>query len=435
MRGVEREFLPAALEIERTPPPFAARLLLWTLVLGVVGALVWAIVGEVDVVGIAPGRIVVVGHTKTVQAPEHAVVAAIRVTEGQHVDAGQVLVEFDRTAAGADRARLAADLAALETDRARLLSLVALARGERDVTPVGDLWTGPARRRFEQQRAEYRAALAGIDAELRAARASHAGLAARIDQLAGTLPLVAEEAEAHRQLMGRGIVPRVRWLAVERERITVRQQLAALREERAAQAANIDALLERQRLLAAQYAARWAEELADVDTRLAGLREELAKAVRRLELATLSAPIAGRVQQLAVHTEGGVVTTAQPLLRIVPDDAMLEVEARVLDRDIGFVREGQRAVIKVDSFDFTRYGTLGGRLARLAREAVADEALGSCYLAHIVLDSALFTVDGRQVGLSPGMQVTAEFKFGRRRVIEFLLSPLVRYRQESARER
>jgi len=435
MRGVEREFLPAALEIERTPPPFTARLLLWTLVLGVVGALVWAIVGEVDVVGIAPGRIVVVGHTKTVQAPEHAVVAAIRVTEGQHVDAGQVLFEFDRTAAGADRARLAADLAALETDRARLFSLVALARGEGDAPPVGDSWAGPARRRFEQQRAEYRAALAGIDAELRAARASHAGLAARIDQLAGTLPLVAEEAEVHRQLMGRGIVPRVRWLAAERERITVRQQLAALREERAAQAANIDALLERQRLLAAQYAARWAEELADVETRLAGLREELAKAVHRLELATLSAPIAGRVQQLAVHTEGGVVTTAQPLLRIVPDDAMLEVEARVLDRDIGFVREGQRAVIKVDSFDFTRYGTLGGRLARLAREAVADEALGACYLAHIVLDSSLFTVDGRQVGLSPGMQVTAEFKFGRRRVIEFLLSPLVRYREESARER
>ncbi len=235
--------------------------------------------------------------------------------------------------------------------------------------------------------------------------------------------------------MGRGVVPRVRWLAVERERITVRQQLAAQREERVAQAANIDALQERRRLLAAQYAARWTAELAEVETRLAGLREEAAKAVRRVELATLSAPIAGRVQQLAVHTEGGVVTAAQPLLRIVPDDAMLEVEARVLNRDIGFVREGQHAVIKVDAYDFTRYGTLGGRLASLAREAVADEALGPCYLAHIVLDSPLLTVDGRRVRLSPGMQVTAEFKFGRRRVIEFLLSPLVRYREESARER
>jgi hemolysin D len=435
MRGAEREFLPAALEIERTPPPIAARLLLWALALGVTAALAWACIGRVDVVGIAPGQVVVVGRTKTVQAPEHAVVAAIRVGEGQRVDAGQVLVEFDDTAASADGARLAAEVASLASDRVRLRGLVALAGGRRDAPGTGDALSGHSRGRYAQQRLEYRAALAGIDAELRAARASRASLDARIAQLAATLPLVAEEAEAHRQLMGRGVVPRVRWLAIERERITVRQQLAAQRAERAAQAAHIDTLRERRRLLAAQYATRWAAELAGVETRLAGAREEAAKAARRIALSTLVAPIAGRVQQLAMHTEGGVVTAAQPLLRIVPDDAVVEVEARVLNRDIGFVREGQRVVVKVDSFNFTRYGTLGGRLARLSRDAVADEALGPCYLAHIALDSPLLTVDGSKVGLSPGMQVTAEFRLGRRRVIDFLLSPLVRYRAEAARER
>ena len=430
MHGAATEFLPAALEVEHTPPPAAARLLLWTLVLGVVAALAWACVGQVDVVSVAPGRVVVVGHTKTVQAPAHAVIAAIRVEEGQRVEAGQVLVEFDRTAASADRARLAAEVAALASDRLRLRDLVALAQG-RDERPGAG---GAARGRYAQQRREYLAALAGVAAELRAARATRASLDARIEQLAATLPLVAEEAEAHRQLVGRGVVPRVRWLAVERERITVRQQLAAQREERAAQAAHLDTLRARRRQLDAQYAARWATELAEVETRLASLREEAAKAAHRLELSTLVAPIAGRVQQLAIHTAGGVVTAAEALLRIVPDDAALEVEARVLNRDVGFVREGQPAVVKVDAFNFTRYGTLAGRLVRLSRDAMADEALGPCYLARVALDSPWLRVDGRARSLAPGMQVSVEFSLGRRRVIDFLLSPLVRYREESARE-
>ncbi len=430
MHGAATEFLPAALEVEHTPPPAAARLLLWTLVLGVVAALAWACVGKVDVVSVAPGRVVVVGRTKTVQAPAHAVIAAIRVEEGQRVEAGQVLVEFDRTAASADRARLAAELAALASDRLRLRDLVALAQG-RDERPGAG---GAARGRYAQQRREYLAALAGVAAELRAARATRASLDARIEQLAATLPLVAEEAEAHRQLVGRGVVPRVRWLAVERERITVRQQLAAQREERAAQAAHLETLRARRRQLDAQYAARWATELAEVETRLASLREEAAKAAHRLELSTLVAPIAGRVQQLAIHTAGGVVTAAEALLRIVPDDAAIEVEARVLNRDVGFVREGQLAVVKVDAFNFTRYGTLAGRLVRLSRDAMADEALGPCYLAHVALDSPWLRVEGRTRSLAPGMQVSVEFRLGRRRVIDFLLSPLVRYREESARE-
>jgi len=371
-----------------------------------------------------------VGRTKTVQAPTHAVVASIHVEEGQRVHAGQTLLEFDRTLARADAAQLAAQRAALESDRVRLRDLLALARGG-DERSVAD---GEPHGRYAEQRREYRAALAGIAAELRAAHATRASLDARIEQLAGTLPLVAEEAEAHRRLMGRGVVPRVRWLAVERERITVRQQLAAQREERAAQAAHIGTLRERQRLLAAQYATRWATELAEVDTRLAGVREEAAKAAHRLEQSTLVAPVAGRVQQLAVHTAGGVVTAAQPLLRIVPDDAAIEVEARVLNRDIGFVREGQSAVVKVDAFNFTRYGTLAGRLVRLSRDAVVDEALGPCYLAHIALDRPVLAFDGRTFSLAPGMQVSVEFRLGRRRVIDFLLSPLVRYREESARE-
>jgi hemolysin D len=176
-------------------------------------------------------------------------------------------------------------------------------------------------------------------------------------------------------------------------------------------------------------------ELAETETQLAADEEELAKAERRLALTTLTAPVAGTVQQLAVHTEGGVVTEAQPLMLVVPDDAPVEVEARVSNKDIGFVHEGQVAMVKVETFDFTKYGLNEGEVTKVSRDAVLDEEQGLYYLAHIALAKIALDVDGRRVSIEPGMAVTAEVKMGQRRVLEFLLSPLLRYRQESGRER
>jgi len=199
--------------------------------------------------------------------------------------------------------------------------------------------------------------------------------------------------------------------------------------------AGLESLARRRAVTAAQYRGRWLSELAEVETRLGAYAEEIAKAERRLALQRLTAPVAGTVQQLAVHTVGGVVTEAQPLMLIVPDDSPIEVEAMVLNKDIGFVHAGKEAIVKVETFNFTKYGYLDGAVTRVSRDAVMDPERGLYYLAHIALDEATMTVDGRAVPLEPGMAVTVEVRMGRRRVIEFLLSPLLRYRDESGRER
>ena len=206
----------------------------------------------------------------------------------------------------------------------------------------------------------------------------------------------------------------------------------------------------------AEYRRTLFGELAEAGRKAAALAADLSKAEQRTKLQQLTAPVSGVVQQLAVHTVGGVVTPAQALMVIVPRDSQLEVEAMVSNHDVGFVHAGDEVEIKVDTFDFTRYGLLHGKVRSISSDAIVrdaqsdkstDKLAGSLsassepkgqeltYSARISLDQAQMQVDDNMVKLSPGMAVTAEIKTASRRIISYLFSPLIQYRQESLRER
>ena len=197
-------------------------------------------------------------------------------------------------------------------------------------------------------------------------------------------------------------------------------------------------------------------ELAEAERKVAGLSGDLAKAEERTKLQRLTAPVDGVVQQLSVHTVGGVVTPAQQLAVVVPSDAVLEVEAMISNRDIGFVHVGQDAQIKVDTFNFTRYGLLHGKVLSVSQDAIArdvpsdsekDKASGAestssepkgqelSYAARVSLDQTQMQVDDALANLSPGMAVTVEIKTGSRSVMSYLLSPLIKYKHDVMRER
>ena len=165
------------------------------------------------------------------------------------------------------------------------------------------------------------------------------------------------------------------------------------------------------------------------------LGQELSKTEQRSRLTQLAAPVAGTVQQVAVHTEGGVVTPAQVLTVVVPRDADVTAEVVVDNKDIGFVHPGDEARIKLETFPFTRYGTIDAIVKSVTADAVSDEKRGAIFPATLTLDRRDIDVDGKRIGLGPGMNVTAEIKTGRRRVIEYLLSPVQRAVSESLVER
>lgn len=448
------EFLPALLEIQDTPPLPMARWLLRAIVLFFAAAISWTSVGRVDVVATAPGRIIPGGGVKIVQPLETAVIQKILVREGDPVAAGQPLIELDATQPAANLEQLHGEALALKRDRARLETLVERSRdlkaGRLAVSSNPSsradfhsrLATGAttdlpqmAARRLESEWLEYRAGLQALGDEIQQRRAEHASLRQRILQLEATIPLIAERAQASRLLLDKGLAPRSHWLELEQDRIEQVKERDIQIERLAMLAAAISGLGRQQISRTAGFQQRLLAELEEVGRRLSALEQESLKAAQRVNLHTITAPVAGRVDRVAVHTIGGVVTPAQELMRIVPGADVLQVEAWIRNQDIGHVRVGQSAAIKIEAFPFTKFGTVDGKLLSVSTDAMPDEHLGPVYTARVGLARAAMSLDTGEVPLTPGMAVTVEFKLGSRRIIEFLLSPLLRYKAESIRER
>jgi len=440
-------FLPAVLEVEQTPPLPASRAILWCVMGLFACALAWSVLGRVDVVAVAQGRIVPTGRVKTVQPLEAGVVSAIHVREGQRVAAGDPLIQLDDAKSRADlrRLRVARDAMAAEL-RGLELQLRAFA-----AFPTAAAWVDRApghplnvaiaaspmaiRRRIDSQLEAHYAERAALAAAIAENRAERLGTERRLALLDATLPLLTERTDALAQLAARALAARSSWVEVEIPRLERARERDIARAELAALDAAHAGLRRRRHALAAGERARLIESRATLETELAEIELEIAKATLNVRERRLLAPEAATVHQLAVHTIGGVVTPAEQLMLLVPHGGALVVEAFVTNRDAGFVRAGQYAAIKVETFPFTQYGTIDGRITHVARDAIADEQRGLVYLAQVSLGRTTIRTADRIANLAPGMAVTVEIKLGRRRLIEFLAAPLLRYRDEGFRER
>jgi hemolysin D len=312
------------------------------------------------------------------------------------------------------------------------------------------------RRFLISQVAENRAKLAALDRQRAQKEAERATTAATIAKLDATIPLLAEKVDVRKYLFNKELGSKLLYLADLGE-LTGQQQDLLVQKSRLNEAdAAVAAITETRAQTEAEFRRTLSGELATATQKAAGLAQDVIKASQRTKYQALVAPVDGIVQQLAVHTVGGVVTPAQALAVVVPADSRLEIEAMVSNRDIGFVHAGQEAEIKIDTFNFTRYGLLQGKVLSVSQDAIGrdkppdkanDRAQGAesatsepkgqelVYAARVSLDRTQINVEEGPVNLSPGMAVTVEIKTGSRRIITYLLSPLLKYRQESLRER
>jgi hemolysin D len=236
-------------------------------------------------------------------------------------------------------------------------------------------------------------------------------------------------------LLDTNAVARHRVLEVKQERLSAEHDLKSVisqRSELKEAEAELSAKIDHYK---SQFSKQNAEALTESIQQLAAIEQEIVKADVRTKAQILHAPVDGVVQQLQIHTIGGVVTPAQELMLIVPDEETLEVEALLENKDIGFVEEGQQAEVKIDAFPYTKYGTIDATLTDISNDAVMDETKGLVFKTQVALKQSVMQIDKRQVHLTPGMSVTVEVKTGTRRVVEFFLAPLLRYKQESIRER
>ena len=436
---IEHEFLPAALEIMEKPPSPGLRSLMLLLCGLFAIALIWSFVGRIDVVAVATGRTMPATNVKLIQSSEIAVVRAIHVRNGQRVRRGQVLIELDPTTASADETQAAQGLLAARIAEARNDALLAHLQGRPALfrappgTPAEIVVTQTEL--IRSKIAEYEAQRASLQQSRAERSAELAGVRAEIAKLRQTLPLIDQQLEARRELAGRGHFSRLRLLEYEQLRIEHIQNIAVQQSAAARAEAGIRTIEAELAALRARLAEEASTELSTSETE-SGLRtEELRKSARRRQLQQLRAPVDGTVQQLVVHTVGGVVQPAQPLMVIVPDAGGVEVEAQILNRDIGFIREGQPVTVKLEAFPFTDYGWIEGTVDTISRDAIQDERLGLVYNARISLSRDHLMIGERRQPIGPGMAVQAEIRTGRRRIIQYLVSPISQRVNEAGRER
>ena len=456
----EQAFLPAALSLQETPAHPAPRRIAYVLMALFLIALAWAILGKIDIVAVAPGRIIVSDRTKVIQPLERSVVQRILVKDGDHVQAGQPLVELDPTTAQADKASLVETRKAAQSEwlRAQILQKM-LSKQElsahthqavdakkainqalhqdtpADWTPADKADTQAQIAQLAAEWSDITARLAKLSAEHQRRQAEMATVRAMIGKLEATLPIARQREQDFQALTAQGFMSGHANQDRTRERIELERDLATQQARlQEAQAALREAEQTRSAYLA-ETQRTLSERQAQADLKRQQSHQELAKATQREQLTTLTTPVAGTVQQLALHTEGGVVTEAQALMVIVPDSASVSAEVTLENKDIGFVTEGQDVAIKLETFPFTRYGTVKASVDKVTQDAVNDEKRGAIFPALLKLHQTTIDVDGKPIKLAPGMNVTAEIKTGQRRVIEYLLSPIQRAGSESLRER
>lgn len=447
-RHDEREFLPAALEIMETPASPTGRAIAGAIIAFFVLALTWAVLGRVDIVATAPGKIVPTGRSKVVQSLDSGIVHAIHVQNGQMVKAGAPLIELDPTESEADRNRLAGELLAARLEAARLEAMLSEAP-DPVAAFVASPGSDPAQAALSRQlvgsaMAEFRAKLAELDQQAAQSEANRVAVAATIGKLDAVLPLLREQLDMRQALYKGNNGSKLAYLDAQERVLEMEHELAVQRGRLSEAQAATAAVAESRRETEAEKRRSWLAALAEARAKAQTLAQDLVKADERMKRQVLPAPIDGVVQELAIHTVGGVVKPADTLLVLVPTDSRLEIEAVIANADIGFVHAGQPAKIKVDTFTFTRYGLIDGKLLSISPDSTPDSATGDAsgarsrepgFTARVSLGRTAMKIGDQVVPLRPGMAVTVEINTGDRRVIDYLLSPLLRHAQESLRER
>lgn len=435
-RQEETEFLPAVLEVTETPPSPVGRLALWTLMGLLVAGTLWSFLGEVDEVAVAQGKIVPRGQVKVVQSEYKGVVRAIHVKDGQTVKAGDVLVELDQTVSAAELTQIRKNVAHYQLEVDRLMAEQLDAPFSPQVTADMDPKDVAVQTQLHASRTqEIRNRLALTEAKVREQQAALEIAEINRRKFSELLTIAREREDRVTKLLAENAISYFVFLEYQSKRMELEQNLAAQGGEIAKAQSALQQAQQEWGAIKAERDKDIATKLVEDRKQLLVYQEEIKKAEEKNRQAVLVSPVDGRVTQLAVHTLGGIVTEAQPLMIIVPEGTTLEVEAWAANKDIGFLHEGQRAELKVETFDFQKYGIIDATVSEISADATDDKEKGRVYRMVLQMDKQDMRVGWQDVPLSPGMSVTSEVKIRQKRIIEFFLDPFRKYQSEALRER
>ena len=431
------EFLPAALEVADTPPPALGRILALTIALFFTCLVVWAALSPIDIVAVADGKIVPTGQIKTVQTAQPGIVTKILVQEGEKVSTGQLLVEIDATEVKTSRLRIEHELNKALLEEAVALALLsetptrAFEPPPNAKTELVQLSEGLIESRWEN----YNAALRENDADKQTAISTSSALEDQVRAREETVEEFEDLLAREMDLQSQGLSTKSQTANLRLQLITNKTELQSLKQQLIQSELRLNQLTATREKIVAQYKGEVKQQLASARQQILITKEELERQQERERQFLIKSPVNGTVHELMLHTIGAVVSPAEPIATIVPDGVQMEVESKLLNKDVGSVSVGMPAEVKLEAFPFTKYGVIDGEVSHISPDALVDPQQGPVFLMKLSLEKETISVDGREVKLAPGMRTTIEVRTGNRTVLDFFLTPLLRYRDESIRER
>lgn len=437
------DFAPDLLSIQERPPARLPRTVGYVTA-GLFGVLaLWATLGKLDIVATAEGRLVPRNFTRILQPAEGGIVREVLVREGEEVRPGQVLLRMDATTASADLGTLRADLAYKDLSLRRIDAEL---RGQTFLVKASDPPEVAAQvlAQYHARRQSFLDAIAQEQANLERAQHDLAAGQQQLAKLQATVPLYRQSAQSYEKLVKEGYVSELGANDKRREHIEKEQELKVQEANQAALAAAVEQSVKKLAQIKSGNESQLLNERVDLQNQYQRTAGELQKQTYKSGLLELRATEAGTVKDMVTYKPGTVVQPGAPLLSIVPRDEPLVAEVAIRNEDVGFVVTGQSVKLKLQAYPFQKYGMLEGTAEVVSADSLANDpqkatALGQSpqsYKALIKLATQeLKAGNGELLRLAPGMVVQAEIHQGQRTVLEYLLSPVLKVRQESARER
>jgi hemolysin D len=462
----DREFLPAALSILETPPSPVKIRLIWTICGLFVFALAWSYFGRIDIIAVAQGKIQPTGRVKTIQPVDGGKVVAIHAENGRHVAAGEVLIELDAAEVSADYTDALTALTGYRAERLRRLAALRAVQSEPIDAEVKAEWPDdiPASTRSREERVlrgdlrQLAASVKSLDAQIAQKRAEQKRLEQTIAAQETLIATLQERVNMRSTLQATqsgtkaSVIDAQETLQIQQTALVT--QKGQLIESKAA----AEVLAQDRQKTIETFIADNGQKLADAERQIDDYSQKVAKAGAKLDHMTIKSPIDGVVLGLSVTTLNQVLNPSEEVMRIVPDGSDLEIEAYVENKDIGFVETGQPAIVKIESFPFTRYGVLEAKVMRVAHDAIpepdaqtvegnpakttkssyfggAQRTQNLVFPVTLTMARKTMDVDGAQIPLRPGMAASVEVKTGKRRILEYVFSPLVETVSSAMKER
>lgn len=428
------EFKPILAEIEESPTNPLGRLIFWVIILIIIFIGLWSFFGMVDVVVTARGKVSPDGNIKILQPLETGVIKSLSVKEGDFVKKGQVLAEIDSSTTQPEMESIKKNLEHLELEKGRLSAtsggtpfaatlptLVVPDMSTENVNTQRDLYQADIASQSRQIESKQQE-LSTIEEQI---KSNHAAMTHY-----QTLLNVAMDKERRLTAVA-DIIAKNDLVQAQEEVFNYSNKVNELKYKIQELNFSKKQVKENVAYLRAKFRADNLRELSDRQKQITQLKANMEEITFRNTKTKIIAPVDGFVNTLFIHTVGGVVTPAEKLMSIVPVDSPLIIKATVLNKDIGYIRETMPVTIKIDTFDFQKYGTLKGTVKHIPKDAIEDEKLGPVYEVFIEPKDKTLKVDGKTVSIQSGMSLSVEIKVGKRRIIEFFIYPLIKYLDES----